>query len=64
MTNPTVRELMEILKTMNQDAIVCGFEVENDTPIYYTFETCCELKNAKYINDFGDDVVGDIVSIG
>jgi hypothetical protein len=63
MKNTTVKELIEILKQMNPDAVVCSLEMENDKPIYSSFEMCKEYKDVKYIDDFGNDENGDIVAI-
>jgi len=63
--NLTIKELIGILKDMNPDAVVCigennGF---SHTPRmeYSSIENCVEVKNASYIDDGGDEVVGDIV---
>jgi len=63
MKNTTVKELIEILKGMNPDAVVCHLEFEYDDPIYSTFEICREFTNVTYIDDRGDEVVGDVVAI-
>ena len=63
MKNTTVKELIEILKNMNADAVVCHLEMEDDSPIYSSFEICREYNNVTYINDSGNDVVGDVVAI-
>jgi elongation factor P hydroxylase len=63
MKNTTVKELIEILKEMNPDAVVCSLEMENDEPIYLTFEICREYKDVTYIDDEGNDVEGDVVAI-
>ena len=63
MKNTTVKELIEILKGMNPDAVVCHLEFEDGIPIYSTFEICREFTNVTYINDSGDDEKGDIVAI-
>ena len=61
MRNATVKEVIERLQKMNQDAIVC--RRLDDEATYSSIETMAEVKNAIYINDAGDDAVGDIVSI-
>ena len=66
MKNPTVKELIEILKGMNPDAIVCHFEFGNPDdkePQYSSFEICREIKDVDYIDDSGDTKRGDIVAI-
>ena len=63
MKNTTVKELIEILKQMNPDAVVCSLEMENDEPIYSTFEICIEYKDVTYTNDSGDNERGDVVAI-
>jgi hypothetical protein len=62
MKNTTVKELIEMLKGMNQDAVVCiGYFDAGDAPFYSTAEMCKEVQNATYIDDGGDEVVGDII---
>jgi hypothetical protein len=63
MKNATVEELIEILKEMNPKAVVCHLEMENDKPIYNSFEICRKYDNVTYIDDVGDDVKGDVVAI-
>lgn len=64
MRNATVKELIELLSTMNPDAVVCSCELdEYHIPIYQTFEICREFPNSKYINDNGEDECGDVVAI-
>jgi UV DNA damage repair endonuclease len=63
MKNTTVEELIEILKQMNPKAVVCHLELEDDKPIYSTFEICRQYDNVTYIDDDGDDVKGDVVAI-
>mgnify|MGYP003651822050 CR=1 FL=1 len=63
MKNTTVEELIETLKKMNPKSVVCNLEIENDKPIYNTFEICKEFKNVTYINDNGDEEKGDVVAI-
>ena len=63
MENTTVKELIEILKGMNPDAVVCHLELEDDKPVYSSFEICRQYENVTYIDDNGDDIVGDVVAI-
>ena len=63
MKNTTVEELIEILKEMDPNAVVCHLEMENDKPIYNSFEICRQYDNVAYIDDVGDDVKGDVVAI-
>ena len=63
MKNTTVKELIEIHKEMNPDAVVCHLEMENEEPVYSTFEICRQYDNVTYIDDEGNDVVGDVVAI-
>jgi|JFJP01.1.fsa_nt_gi hypothetical protein len=63
MKNTTVIELIEILKQMNPNAVVCNLEMEDDKPFYSTFEKCVEIKDVEYIDDSGDYKRGDIVAI-
>lgn len=63
MKNTTVEELIEILKEMNPKAVVCHLEMEDDKPIYNSFEICRQYENVTYIDDDGNDVIGDVVAI-
>jgi len=63
MKNTTVKELIEILKNMNPDAVVCHLEMEDNEPIYSSFEICREFENVTYIDNDGDDVKGDVVAL-
>lgn len=68
MKNTTVRELIEMLKTMNQNAVVCSLEMPdlnypNDMPRYFVFTMCEEYKNIEYINDIGNVAKGDVVAL-
>ena len=69
MTNTTVKELIKLLLDMPMDSVVCkmdssNIETPDDTPDYYsTFETCVSRKSIKYIDDAGDEKIGDIVVI-
>ena len=63
MVNITVKELIEILKKMNPDAVVCHLEMEDGEPIYSSFEICREFYNVIYINDDSDDVEGNVVAL-
>lgn len=63
MKNVTVKELIEILQKLNPDAVVCHLELENDKPIYNSFEIVRQYDNVTYINDEGDEEDGDVVAI-
>ena len=63
MKNTTAKELIEILKEMKPDAVVCHLVIENDKPIFSTFEICRQYDNVTYIDDAGDDVLGDVIAI-
>jgi hypothetical protein len=63
MRNTTVKELIEILKGMNPDAVVCHLEMENDEPNFSTFEICRQYDNVIYIDDVGDNVKGNVVAL-
>ena len=63
MKNTTVEDLIEILKGMNPKAVVCHLEMENDEPIYSSFEICMQYDNVTYIDDEGNYVTGDVVAI-
>lgn len=59
MKNTTVKELIEMLKKFDQDAVVC----HNDGEEFTTFEVCMEKINVEYVDDAGDFVVGNIIAI-
>lgn len=67
MKNITVKEFIEYLGNMNPDAIVCNWEHDTDDngdpTCYSSIEVCKELSNVSYIDDVGNDVIGDIVVI-
>ncbi len=63
MKNTTVEELIEILKKMNPKSVVCHLGLEDDKPIYSSFEICREFNNVTYINDDGDEEKGNVVAI-
>jgi hypothetical protein len=63
MKNPTVKELIEILKEMNPDAVVCHLEFEDGKPIYDSFDMCTQFKDVDYIDDGGNFVKGDVVAL-
>ena len=63
MENTTVKELIEMLKGMSPDAVICHLEIENNKPIYSTFEMCRQYDNVNYIDDEGNDVEGDVVAL-
>ena len=58
MRNPTVKEVIEELKKLNQNAIVCkGFSDGG----FSSIELVRQENNATYTDDDGNDAVGDIV---
>lgn len=62
--NIKVKELIEILQTMDQDAFVCGVEEIFDlTYEYSTFESCFEHKDVEVVLDNGDIIKGNVVAI-
>lgn len=63
MRNTTVEELIEMLKEMNPKAVVCHLEMEDNEAIYNSFEICRQYNNVTYIDDAGNDVIGDVVAI-
>lgn len=63
MKNIKVEELIVILKKMNPKSVVCYLELDNDKPIYSTFEICMEFENVTYIDDSGEDKKGNVVAI-
>lgn len=42
---------------MDQDAIICDFELENDEPLFSSLEICKEFKDQMYIDKTGNVVV-------
>jgi len=63
MINETVKQLIERLKKMNQNAIVCKIEIGDfDDPEYCTLEICDEYKDEIYQDDNGDNQKGNIVA--
>ncbi len=64
MKNATVKELIELLETFDQDAIVCRIEPDdNDVPFYSTVEMVKSIGLSHYIDDAGDEVNGKIIGI-
>ena len=63
MRNTTAKELIEILKGMSPDAVVCQLEMDRGEPVYSTFEICRQYDNVTYIDDDGNDVEGDIIAL-
>jgi len=51
----------KILKGFNQDAVVCHAIYDDENIGYSTFEVCREQSNVTYIDDSGQDAIGDIV---
>jgi len=64
MKNETVGELIKRLQVMDENAVVCGMELDDGYDmVFSTFEICKEFKNVTYIDDNGDDVKGNVVSL-
>lgn len=62
--NIKVKELIEILQTMDQDALVCGVEeIIHPTYEYATIVNCTEHENVELILDNGELIKGNIVAI-
>ena len=61
--NKTVKELIDILKELDPNSVVCNVEMKNDIPIFSSIEICRQFNNVTYINDSGDTEVGNIVAI-
>jgi hypothetical protein len=59
----TVRQAIELLSKMDPDAILCTAHIDDDVFYYNSIETIRAINNVEFINDSGDDVVGNIVSI-
>ena len=65
MTNTTVKELIEALKEMDQEAVVCYADPFSESlQIYSSLEVCFEEVGALYLNDSGDMVTGNVVCFG
>jgi hypothetical protein len=58
-----VAQLIERLKNMDQTAKVCIASVDGDDTSYFSMELCTEVKNTEYVNDAGNYVTGNIVSL-
>lgn len=58
-----VKDLIEKLKKMDQEAIVRKMELTDNEPIFSSIEICAEYIGKNYINDNGDDENGNIVVI-
>jgi hypothetical protein len=58
----TVKHLIERLKHMDQDAIICHMELEDDAPVYNSFEIIRQVDNTSYIDDHGDIQTGNVVA--
>ncbi len=63
MKNVKVRDLIEILKKLDQEAVVCIIEIENDKPIFNSIDMIKQADNVTYINDVGDEEIGNVVAI-
>lgn len=63
MKNITVKEFVEFLKEMDQDAVICSVEMEDMTPIYKSLKMFEQLENVHYFSDTGSFVKGNIVTI-
>lgn len=63
MKNQTVKELIEMLEKVDQDAIVCGADFEMDTMLAYSFEICRIYNNMPYIDDSGNQKIGNILAL-
>lgn len=61
--NSTVRDLIALFQTFDQDAVVCVFEVEDDAPVYFALEVVGEHKDTPYYNDALELVTGNVVYI-
>jgi hypothetical protein len=62
--NIKVKELIDILKTMDQDAFVCSVEeIMHPTYEYSTIENCTEHDNVEIVLDDGEVIIGKVVAI-
>ena len=62
MKNTTCEELIEILKTLDPKAVVCHMEFDGETAFYNSFEICRQVDNVTYLDDAGDDAVGNVIA--
>lgn len=62
--NCTVKELIEILKDCEQDAIICHTLFESEESSFHsTFEVIKQVSNAMYIDDSGNESVGTVITL-
>lgn len=58
-----VKDLIEKLKTMDPEAVICSFELDGYEPIFDSFEIVEQLNDVEYIDGEGDIKKGNIVRI-
>lgn len=56
-------ELIKKLEGMEPDAIICIVEVYGGVPTYISAEVCTQVENVTYLNEHGDEEVGDVITI-
>lgn len=55
--------MIELLKTKNQDAVICTLEYDDGVCTYSTLECYREQSDVDYIDEAGDTKHGDIFII-
>jgi len=60
----TVRELIEALSKLDQDAIACHMDLNNiGKPFFFPFHVVKEYPNVTYEDSFGYEKKGKVVAI-
>ena len=59
----TVRDMIELLKTKNQDAVLCSPEFDGEIITYSSLECYGEQSDVDYIDKKGDTKHGDVFFI-
>lgn len=63
MQNPTVKQVIELLSKCNPDAFFCRMENDGDKTIYSTVEVIKSVGVVEFIDDAGDDKLGEVVGV-
>jgi len=62
----TVKQFIEVLKTLDQDAKVCIANLSDDIndPVFYSaVEGSKEIESQKYISNTGEELTGKILGL-
>lgn len=59
----TARQAIELLSKMDPDAIVCTVHFDDGVAYYNSIELIIQVNNVEFINDSGDDAMGNVISI-